>query len=59
MMQPREGEALLLAARQRLLPGAFLVDAVQQVAEPDRLQRFAHLLVLHRVGRHRIGGGAA
>ena len=57
--QPREGEALLLAARQRLLPGAFLVEAVQQMAEPDRFQRFAHRLVLHRVGGHRIGGGAA
>ena len=57
--EAREGEALLLAARQRLLPGAFLVQAIEQMAEPDRFERLADLLVLHRVRRHRIGGGAA
>ena len=40
-----EGEALLLAARQGLVPGRLLVDALDQMAEADMLEGFGDLLV--------------
>ena len=38
---PRERESLLLAARERLVPGRFLVEPIDQVAEPDGLDASA------------------
>ena len=40
----RECQPLLLAARQRLVPGRIFVDAVGEVAEPDMLQASGDLL---------------
>ena len=55
----REREPLLFAAGQDALPARVLVDAIDEVPEPDLLQRLADERVVHLVGGLRAGGRAA
>ena len=54
-----EGETLLLAARQRLVPRRLVLDALDQMVEADALEGFGDLLDLAALGGVRIGRGAA
>jgi hypothetical protein len=57
--QPREGEPLFFASRQRLVPRRVFLDFVLEMAEADLVERFADLLQAPIFGGARIGHGAA
>ena len=52
-----KGEPLLLASRERLIPWGLLLKTIDEVLEPDALQRVGNLLDALAVGRLRIGRG--
>ena len=55
--QSREREPLLFAARQRLVPGRFLIlDFVFQVRQPDLVERFLDLFGGPVIGRPGVCG---
>ena len=58
--QSREREPLLFAARQRLVPGRFLIlDFVFQVRQPDLVERFLDLFGGPVIGRPGVRRAAA
>ena len=52
---PGDGDPLLLAARQNLVPRRVLLDAIHEVAEPDQIENARDLLdATVGVGRVRV-----
>src|SRR5262249_41856517 len=53
--EPREGEALLFAAGEHLLPRPLLVEAILVMTEPDQFERVEQIVLLHGASRQWIG----
>src|SRR5262245_59308445 len=52
-----KGQSLFLPARQDLVPGRLLLKTTDQVAEPDKPERFRHLLEVLALRGLRVGSG--